>query len=318
MAKSFYLKYEVSAKTFDQYPLQWENIFGRKAPLGIEIGFGNGDFLIDWSIHQPDWNLVGIELSLESMQRIQRRIYRDEISNIRLVHDHAGFALRELFPNDSVQRIIMNFPDPWPKKRHERRRLLNPEFVAVLSAILTEDGIYELVTDQEWYAYQARELLEENQLFAIERVEKNPERAVTTKYERKWRSLGRDIFRIQARKISSASVKRILGDITMPHVIVRRKFSENDLNLLVGREFQEEDSFFKIKSIFKSLDNQSYLLRVVSTDIDYTQMFYIIVAPHGENRIVKLDPTIQPYRTPAVKMAVWKTGRMLETGVFED
>ncbi|RMI08673.1 MAG: tRNA (guanosine(46)-N7)-methyltransferase TrmB [Calditrichaeota bacterium] len=313
--KTFYLQYEIFPARFDRYPLDWDALFGRTAPLAVEIGFGNGEFLVEWARQQPEWNFVGIEISAESMKRLQKRLHQEGCSNILPIRENARFALRELFPDNRIRKVMMNFPDPWPKTHHESRRLLNPDFVHTLAAVLEIEGEYELITDQEWYAGQARELFEANSCFQVEEIEQNPRRPVTTKYERKWRAMGRNTYRLLARKRRGASLTRLLEDATMPHAFVTRPVQAEDIRQLAGLEYFEKDRLFVVKGTFTQLDRENFLIRVVAKDGDYHQNFYVLVKPHEDGRwLVKLDSTTLPYRTPAVKMAVWKIGELLEQG----
>jgi len=316
--KIFYLEYAVQAKQFERYPLDWENIFERKAPLAVEIGFGNGDFLIDWAAQKPEWNFVGIELSLESMVRIQKRLHQKRITNIRPLHEDARFSLREFFPENSLRQVIMNFPDPWPKERHKERRLLNEEFTEILSVVLENGGYYELVTDQEWYGEHAHALFRESPYFEVAAVEENPQRPVITKYEQKWREVGRNSYRVLARKTqAAAAINRLLEDADMPHAFVEKEINFAAIENLIGLEHTQAELLFVVKAAFGDAGQNRFLLRTIAKDGAFRQGFYIVVKRHEERRwLVKLDTTVLPYRTPAVKMAVWKIGEILNGKVI--
>jgi tRNA (guanine-N7-)-methyltransferase len=310
--RKFYLEYAVRAVECEQYPLDWEAIFQRKAPLAVEIGFGNGEFLINRAQQNPGWNFIGIELSLESMFRLQKRLHQKGLANVRPVREDARFAMREFFADSSLRRVLMNFPDPWPKDRHKSRRLLNDDFVQILGAVLEEKGAYELVTDQQWYAEHAHALFAQSPYFEVQPVEKNPARPVATKYEQKWRSMGRDTWRVLARKIQTATINRLLEDISMPHTFVEKEILPHQVRRLIGTEHLESGIFFIIKAGYSALENGRFLLRVIARDESFKQEFYILITRRKERRwLVKLDPAVQPYRTPAVKLAVWKTGELL-------
>lgn len=310
--KTFYLEYAVRPKQFEHYPLNWENIFERKAPLAVEIGFGNGDFLVDWAAHKPEWNFAGIEFSLESMVRIQKRLHKKGITNIRPLHEDARFSLREFFPENSLRHVIMNFPDPWPKERHKDRRLLNEDFTEILSTVLENRGHYELVTDQEWYAEHAQALFRESPYFEVAAVETNPQRPVVTKYEQKWREMGRSSYRVLACKTQSAAINRLLEDADMPHAFVEKEINFAAIEKLVELEHIEAEQLFVVKAAFGEADQNRFLLRTIAKDGAFRQGFYIVVKRHDEHRwLVKLDTTVLPYRTPAVKMAIWKIGEIL-------
>ena len=312
MKNTAILKYEISPREIDRYPVNWEKIFGRAAPLAVEVGCGNGEFLVNWARSCPDWNFLGIELSLASGERIQSRIYSQHLENVRTLRDDARFVLPELFADQSITQLVMNFPDPWPKERHRERRLINPSFIEILGAVLTPDGLFELYTDQEWYAGKARELFSSSSLFSAREVEINPQRTVSTKYERKWREQNRPIYRFQAIKSRNGELKRQLENNPMPHVYLQCEVTPHQIEALKGVTRKLDNQVYKIKEVFSSPEDQAYLLRTVTSDRDYVQNFFILVARHDQGYIVKIDSGYQPYRTPAVKMAVQEVGRLLQ------
>lgn len=310
--KRFYADYVIVPGETEPYPIAWERVFGRIAPLAVEIGFGNGDFLVDWSLQQPGWNFIGIELSVESMMKLQKSLHQHKIGNTRAIREEAGFALREFFSDNSLRHVMMNFPDPWPKGRHKDRRLLSGDFVHTLGAVLENGGQYELVTDQQWYAAHARALFQASPSFRIEPIETDPVRPIATRYECKWRDMGRSTYRLTARKVQNASIHRLLEDSAMPHAFIEKEIHLDSIEKLIGVEYIEAGIFFVVKAVFGSPDGSGYLLRVITKDGHYKQGFYITVSRHEDHRwLVKLDTTFQPYRTPAVKLAVWKIGEML-------
>ncbi len=313
-----YLKYELNPHRLEHFPVDWDSLFEGSAPLAVEIGFGNGDFLIAWAQQEPNWNFVGIELSLASMEKILKRIYQTRTTNIKPLREDARFAMREFFADNSVRQVMMNFPDPWPKERHKHRRLLNEAFILTLSAVLEENGMYELVTDQEWYARDAFQLFAASPCFDVQPVETDPQRAVATKYEQKWREMGRHTYRLTARKIKSSTIHRLLEDTAMPHVFVERELQEPDIENLVGYQEQQQQQLFVVKEAFRAIEEAKFLLRVIARDEDYQQTFWVAVKREPSGRwLVKLDPALQPYRTPAVKMAVWQIGEKLKgTGKY--
>jgi len=298
------IKYEIKTRRHRRFPVTWEEEFNRKAPIGLEIGCGNGEFLTAWARWKPEWNLVGIELSLGSAERMLQRLLENGIENARVIRDDARFALREFFADESLRQVNMNFPDPWPKEKHRRRRVIVPDFIQTLSAVLQKNGIFELVTDQEWYVHESADLFAENGCFRVGEVEKNPVRPVTTKYERKWREEDREIFRLQVTKQISGNIVRIVENCEMPHEIIRQKISSNRVFGLKRFVWKNKDTVFAIKEVFADVGKTTFLLRTVTTDGDYTQNFYILIAHHPAGFIVKIDPNIQPFRTPAVKTAI--------------
>ncbi|MEJ2636021.1 MAG: tRNA (guanosine(46)-N7)-methyltransferase TrmB [Calditrichia bacterium] len=311
MKTAEYLNSEINPRNFSKYPINWLSVFGREAQLFLEIGCGNGEFLAAWAQDSQDGNFIGIELSLESAERIQRRIHENRLGNVMVLRDDARFLVRELFPDDSLHHVMMNFPDPWPKLKHRERRVIIPGFVDSLAAVLEPDGIFELVTDQEWYAKESGKLFARSGFFGVREIERNPVRRITTRYERKWREENRDIFRLVAERKNRAQIQRIVENDTMPHVIVEKDIQPGQLYSLKGLVKKEENRIFLVKEVFSNQNNEAYVLRTVATDQDYTQNFFILVAKHEKGYIIKIDPAYQPYRTPAVKMAVRELGVIL-------
>lgn len=310
--KRYYLEYALQPQLSSRFPLAWPEIFSREAPLAVEIGFGNGEFLVNWARQVPEWDFIGFEISMASMERALKRLHQQQIPNARPVHQDARFGLREFFADNTLSHVMMNFPDPWPKERHQRRRLLDGDFVNLLAAVLKTDACYELVTDQEWYAVHAHTLFRESPHFRVEALELNPRRLVTTKYEKKWREMGRNSYRVLARKQAAGAIKRLLEDVSMPHRFIESEINLEDIELLTGLEYIEKERFFVVKSLYRAINRTHYLLHIVTKDAAYKQDVYISVARQEDGRwLVKLDPSVQPYRTPAVKAAVWEISRRL-------
>ncbi len=306
------LGFEVYPRIFSKYPLNWEEIYNRHAPLAVEIGCGNGEFLVSWATSKPGWNFLGIDLSLASTERIQTRIYKHNLQNVRVVRDDARFILRELFANNYLHKVVMNFPDPWPKEKHRDRRIVIPDFVKSIAAVLKRDGIFELTTDQKWYADNAYRLFQDTSAFKLERVKEVTGKLISTKYERKWKREHRSIFRFRAIKQKNLKISRILESNEMPHMIISKKINEKNIIRLEGMEKIIAENVFKIKEVFVRPDRQAFLLRTITKDRDYTQKFFVLVAQHKDGTIIKIDTGFQPYRTPAVKMVIEEIGHLLQ------
>ena len=140
-------------------PGDWPAAFGRAAPLGVEIGFGMGHALLDWAARRPDMNLVGIEIYQPGIGALLAGIERRNLSNLRVLPGNAMLVLEEKFPPASIDEIRIWFPDPWPKKRHHKRRLIQPAFAASLAGRLTPGGWLRLATDWTPYAEWIAEVL---------------------------------------------------------------------------------------------------------------------------------------------------------------
>ncbi len=120
------------------------------AKAGIEIGYGMGHALLDWALSEPEWRLAGIDLYEPGIGACIHRMVEENVSNVVLLNSPAQEVLAELDPG-SIDEIRIFFPDPWPKKRHHKRRLIQPDFVALLADVLVPGGVVRLATD--WMPY---------------------------------------------------------------------------------------------------------------------------------------------------------------------
>lgn len=134
-------------------------VFRRSAPLGVEIGFGMGHALLDWARARPDLNLLGIEIYQAGIGALLLGLEREGIDNVRVLEAPAEAVLAERLAPGSVDEIRIFFPDPWPKKRHWKRRLIQPAFVALLADCLRPGGQLWLATDWVPYAEWMTEVL---------------------------------------------------------------------------------------------------------------------------------------------------------------
>jgi len=169
--------------------------------LVLEIGFGDGRFTAGLAKAHPSWLVLGAEVSAGSVLRAYRRMRREGLQNVRLYHGEGPFALRNLVPPGGLDRVIVNFPDPWPKKRHQERRLLQEAFFRRLSTRLVEGGGLLLTTDHEGYFRFALEEAQKTGLYRIE-VKPPPEEHLRTKYALKWKEAGRPFFHAVFTKVA--------------------------------------------------------------------------------------------------------------------
>jgi tRNA (guanine-N7-)-methyltransferase len=180
----------------------WDAIFRDDAqrPLRfvIEIGFGGGEFLTDRARHAPRTHHVGVEYSRKRVLKAARRLARTEIANVRLLLSTGERLVREFLPDASVETCWINFPDPWPKKRHHRRRLLQSGFVRDLARRLVPGGSVRVATDHAGYAevvdaVLAGEAMLEN-AYAPEPFRREVADRLATRYELEWRAEGRPLY----------------------------------------------------------------------------------------------------------------------------
>ncbi len=194
----------------------WPAIFEREArdfALVIEIGFGRGEFLCQLAERSPETCFLGIEYSFKRVLKMARRVARTPLLNVRLIQAPAERVVAELVPRDLVAAFWINFPDPWPKKRHHRRRLVTPASAHELATRLVPGGELQLATDHVEYAAEidaclAGEPLLENR-FAPDRFRREVPGRLPTAYELEWRAEGRPChFFAYARRGAPAPSKR--------------------------------------------------------------------------------------------------------------
>jgi tRNA (guanine-N7-)-methyltransferase len=226
------------------WPLDWQEIFERTAPLMVEIGFGNGLFLMEQAKRDPDANVVGIELSWGWVQHLARCLDHAGLAHVRLLHGEAEVVLQSLFGSHSVREIFINFPDPWPKKRHHTRRLIQTGLVELLHDRLTTGGQVTIATDHPGYASWIAAILESQAAlqpcFATTAVHELTGR-IPTKYEQKARGADLPIFYFLWHnpfgQSPRASVQR-RG--VMPHVVLQGPYNlDQTLSACVSRTWSE-------------------------------------------------------------------------------
>jgi tRNA (guanine-N7-)-methyltransferase len=137
---------------FDGQPIRFDDLFRRKAPIVLEIGFGNGDTLVQQAAENPAFDFLGIEVHEPGIGHCLLRARDEGVSNLRLIRHDAVEVLETMIPAASLARVNLYFPDPWPKKRHHKRRIVQPPFLALLADRLLPDGSFNVATDWENYA----------------------------------------------------------------------------------------------------------------------------------------------------------------------
>jgi tRNA (guanine-N7-)-methyltransferase len=144
---------------FGEAPLDFERVFGRAAPTVLEIGFGMGDATAQIAAALPGTNFIGVEVHEPGVGALLKRIGEQGLTNLRLVQHDAVPVLQRMIAPASLAGVHVYFPDPWHKKRHHKRRLIQPGFVALLASRLAPGGYLHCATDWEPYAQQMLEVL---------------------------------------------------------------------------------------------------------------------------------------------------------------
>lgn len=141
-------------------PIRWEEVFGNRYPVELEIGFGKGNFLTARAKAHPERNFFGIEWAAPLWRYTSDRLRRNGCLNARTVRAEAGALFRDFVPNASLAIVHLYFPDPWPKRRHHKRRLVQEPFLRELARCLVSDGEFRFATDHRPYFEQVEALIE--------------------------------------------------------------------------------------------------------------------------------------------------------------
>ena len=197
--ESYWDKYVVE---YAMEPLELETLFEKPQPLTVEIGFGMGDSLLEMAKNAPDKNFLGIEVHQPGVGKLLNGIAENQLSNIKLICHDAREILETGLPNHCIDRLLLFFPDPWHKKRHNKRRLVQPEFINLLLKKLNTGAELHFATDWQAYAEHMMEVLEENphleNLLGAGNYWPDPDRPVT-KFEKRGQRLGHGVWDLRFR-----------------------------------------------------------------------------------------------------------------------
>jgi tRNA (guanine-N7-)-methyltransferase len=176
-----------------------QKIFGRAAPLHVDLGCGDGAFLFALARRMPEKNFLGVERVVGRVEKACRKA--DKIDNMRVLRFETAYAVKYLLPERSVETFHLLFPDPWPKRRHHRRRIVTAGFLRTIWMALKENGILRIATDQLDYFTRISRLAEESSLFAFMQPSGEDDFPASA-FEKKFASTGARIYRLELRKVS--------------------------------------------------------------------------------------------------------------------
>lgn len=178
--------------------LDFEQVFGRKSDVFLEIGFGMGDSLVAMAQANPDQDYIGIEVHRPGVGALLKKAEEVGVTNLKVFNFDAIDVLANRIPEASLAGVFLFFPDPWHKARHKKRRLVQPAFVETIASYLTSAGKFHLATDWEDYALQMMEVMTASQSFTNQAGEGNytprPEYRPLTKFEQRGHRLGHGVW----------------------------------------------------------------------------------------------------------------------------
>ncbi len=174
------------------------NIFGRHAPCTLEIGFGNGDALVTLAEQQPECDFIGIEVHRPGVGRLLQQLEERNLDNVRVMREDAVQVLKTCIPNNSLDRVLLFFPDPWHKKRHHKRRIVQADFIELLAKKIKPRGCLHMATDWEDYAMHMLAVMEQLPAFhncaGTGNFSARPDYRPITKFEQRGQRLGHGLW----------------------------------------------------------------------------------------------------------------------------
>lgn len=301
------------------WPADWPAVFGREAPLLMEIGFGSGLFLVDLARRRPEANVIGLEIALPSLRNALRKVERAGLTNICLIKDGAWPVVQVLCSPGSLAGVIINFPDPWPKKSHEARRLIDDEFLHLLATRLAPGADLDIATDHEEYAAQIEDCLSRSPHFSCRTaapfVWSDPDR-VRTKYEQVALAEGRRPRFFQWQRNHAPADNRFLipQELPMPHVVLRIPAPLDE----IGRTFRPwsvDHGSVRLKYLeaYRSYHDGALLIEAYLNEPPVAQRLALEMRPRATGDVViGLHEVGFPRPTRGVHLAVHHLVKWLE------
>lgn len=266
------------------------------APLVVEIGFGNGEYLVSNAVKNPDKNFIGLEINFDLVKKASRRIAAENISNIRLLKIHAAVALKYLFAPKTVTQIYALFPFPWPKKRHARHRLFTTKFLKLANSRLVDNGTFLIVTDDKplfnWTLAQNRET-------GLRAKKEIIPPKFRTRFEQIWQEEGqKKFFQVLFTKVKHARVPQGYECAALPTAVKRF-----DPAKFAPRSATGARSIIFKRFIFDAKKKTGSQL-VVTAEENLTQCFLILIKRKTKGWRAELEPCGRIIRTELVKKSL--------------
>ncbi len=183
----------------DGTSLDLVGIFGRRAPVVLEIGFGMGETTYQMAVAAPERDVLAVDVHTPGIGSLLKHIGGHGLTNVRVADGDALVVLRHMLPDDSLSEVRVFFPDPWPKTKHAKRRLVTPSFCDLVSRCLRSGGMLHVATDSLPYAAATGQILAAHSEFCVRPIDETPWRP-TTRFERQALDAGRSTYDVVARR----------------------------------------------------------------------------------------------------------------------
>ncbi len=307
------------------WPIRWADVFGRAAPLALEIGFGNGDFLVAQASARPERDHVGIELSWTAARYLFRRLWRARATNARVLLGDAEVLVRHLFAEGALAEVWVNHPCPWPKARHVQRRLLARGFLKLLAERMAPGAPLTIVTDHaefaDWLAGELAAVPALASRHATVEVSAIAGRA-PTKYQERAMAQGIPIHYFEWEKVAAGafatpgSARTPALEAPMPTLLLRGEIANGELfrgfaPVMLRERCQEVAVLVKLDAVFEKSDEPAWIVEAFAQEERLKQRFAIEVRGRGSQWVLKLAELGRPFPTHGVKRAIWLLGSWL-------
>jgi tRNA (guanine-N7-)-methyltransferase len=297
------------------WSLDYAQHFPSIQPTLVEIGFGNAEYLIHLAKTRPDHNIIGLEISSQSMTRAERKIEARQFTHVRPIHSTAETALAHFLEPESVQEFHINYPDPWFKKKHSRRRLIKRETVDMLTSRLVIGGKLLLGTDIVAYAEMAHEVLSDtdgltNMLDApwVDDLEGR----FRTKYEMRGYREGRPgHFFIYQRNETPVIHKPVIKELEMPHLFLHSPLNAEEVVSQFAQTRTESNGVhIGILHAYNNVKNNSAIFEVVVEEPTIDQHTVLLMNPRETEHeyIIKMSTIGHTRPTYGMHRAVQAVG----------
>ncbi len=287
-----YINYKTVKK-----PLEWENLL-------VEIGFGRGDFTVKLAKENPERIILGFEISGVSVEKLLKRIKREGLKNVYCSKIDAYWGFYLLLKDSSVETIYMNYPDPWFKKKHHKRRLTSKENLYIFARKLKDNGEIRIRTD--YYPFIEFTLENANELKAFEHsVRELSVKDPLTKYESKWLSMGRTLYELVLRKIWEPEPVKIRELKLIEEMYpVRVEGKKPKLENITGKEFKIGEPVYL--KFFKAFEGEKgIVIETLLSENGFVQKFFTEIRRKEDNvYVVDISQYSEVLRTENLQKAV--------------
>lgn len=305
------------------WPSDFDTIFGRSAPLILEIGFGGGHFLVEMAQRQPEHNFLGIEHSTYSMYEVERKVIRLRLPNMRLVYGDAITLLAYTLAPATLDKLYINFPDPFPKSAHAHRRLLSPPSLHLMASRLKPGALLTIATDVPAYAETiALDLAATPGLHNLHGsgwVNAIPGRTVT-RYEGKALAKGNPCHYFEltrtADSIEPPPIPIQPNEDSMPNIVIHSPLSIDQLaDAFQPMEFNEAGIHVRLIAVYQNRKEPGLLFDSFIDEplVEQRPAITIAMPPSQDHYVIRLGMLGYPRPTLGVHLAVRKIAEWMQT-----